>query len=188
MHIQYTPVDPEPILFSNSPYLHVGIGGTCISLLGSGMHFIYKWSDCSALAAVFCAVNESVYEHIKIMLFPMLLWWIGVAILTSRRSDALNAATGAMYLGTCILLVFNAASQALEFESLAFDISLFVVCIYAGQAMGAAIMLRRWSFYYQIFLLALVVVLFTCTFAPPQWPYLFEDHRNRTFGRPSGCI
>jgi hypothetical protein len=33
----------------------------------------------------------------------------------------------------------------------------------------------------------MVALLFTCTLTPPKEPYLFEDHRNHTYGRPEVC-
>lgn len=151
------------------------------------MHFVYEWSGCNTFAAVFCAVNESVYEHIKIMLFPTLLWWCVVAIATSRLSDAFNAATCAMYLSLSLLLLGDGLAQIAEYESLAFDISLFVFCIFCGQAVGFVTFYNRWLTCYRIPLLALVIALFTCTLFPPRWSYMFEDQRNHTYGRPEHC-
>lgn len=42
-------------------------------ILGSLWHFIYQWSGESALAALFCPVNESAWEHLKLLFFPYLL-------------------------------------------------------------------------------------------------------------------
>lgn len=38
------------------------------------LHFIYDWSDGETLAALFGAVNESVWEHMKIFTFPYVVW------------------------------------------------------------------------------------------------------------------
>ena len=45
-----------------------------ISLLGTIAHFLYDLSDHNKLVGLFCAVNESVWEHIKIALTPTILW------------------------------------------------------------------------------------------------------------------
>ena len=187
MRYEAVPGSPPHSEFKTVAVVHAGLGWFIISSLGSTMHFIYEWSGCSDFAAVFCAVNESVYEHIKIMLFPMLFWWCGAVLVTSRLSDSLNAATGAMYLSLCLLLVGNAISQAAGFESLGYDIVLFLFCIFYGQLLGAAVFVNRWNLCWPFFLLAMVIMLFTFTFAPPKWPYLFEDHRNGTYGRPLRC-
>ena len=39
--------------------------------LGSVLHFVYDWSGGSSVAAAFSAVNESTWEHMKLLFFPM---------------------------------------------------------------------------------------------------------------------
>ena len=42
------------------------------SVSGVLLHFLYNWSNQSALVAPFSAVNESIWEHMKLLYFPML--------------------------------------------------------------------------------------------------------------------
>ena len=44
------------------------------AVLGTLAHFAYRWSGGALLAGVFCAVNESVWEHMKLLFFPVLLF------------------------------------------------------------------------------------------------------------------
>ena len=44
------------------------------AVLGTLAHFAYRWSDGALLAGVFCAVNESVWEHMKLLFFPVFLF------------------------------------------------------------------------------------------------------------------
>lgn len=44
-----------------------------ISIIGILLHFTYQWSGCSPSVALFSAVNESTWEHLKLLFFPMLL-------------------------------------------------------------------------------------------------------------------
>ncbi len=48
-------------------------GLTFTAVFGTLFHFLYEWTDCIALAP-FCAVNESTWEHMKIIFFPMLIF------------------------------------------------------------------------------------------------------------------
>ena len=52
------------------------IGIILIFLVGASLHFVYEWSHHNKLVAVFAAVNESTWEHIKICMTPTLLWSI----------------------------------------------------------------------------------------------------------------
>lgn len=43
-----------------------------VAVLGTLNHFLYKWSNESAIIALFCPVSESVWEHLKLLFFPFL--------------------------------------------------------------------------------------------------------------------
>ena len=44
------------------------------SAMGSLLHFLYEWSGGSLAAAVVSAVNESTWEHMKMLFVPMFLF------------------------------------------------------------------------------------------------------------------
>lgn len=44
-----------------------------ISILGVLLHFTYEWSGDNSFVGLFSAVNESTWEHLKLLFFPMLL-------------------------------------------------------------------------------------------------------------------
>ena len=47
------------------------------SVMGTLLHFAYDLSNQSAFFALFSAINESVWEHMKLLFFPMLVFaWI----------------------------------------------------------------------------------------------------------------
>lgn len=43
-----------------------------VTVLGFVNHFLYNWSGHSSVIALFCPVNESVWEHLKLLFFPFL--------------------------------------------------------------------------------------------------------------------
>lgn len=47
------------------------VGFSVTSLLGTLLHFLYEWSRESILAAPFSGVNESTWEHMKLLYFPL---------------------------------------------------------------------------------------------------------------------
>lgn len=51
-------------------------GLTFASILGTLLHFLFKWTSYSNLVAPFAAVNESTWEHMKLAFFPMLVFTI----------------------------------------------------------------------------------------------------------------
>ena len=44
-----------------------------IMILGTILHFTYSWSNNNPIIGTFSAVNESTWEHLKLIFFPMLL-------------------------------------------------------------------------------------------------------------------
>ena len=56
--------------FSLSEWLGFGI----VSLLGTGLHFLFDLTGGSVIVAPFSAVNESTFEHMKLLYFPLLLY------------------------------------------------------------------------------------------------------------------
>ena len=49
-------------------------GATFVGVVGTLLHFLYDWSGKSIILAPISAVNESTWEHMKIMFFPMLIY------------------------------------------------------------------------------------------------------------------
>ena len=63
-------------------------------LLGSLLHFVYGWSGGSVLAAGFSAVNESTWEHMKLLFFPMFLFSVVQVCCLGRNYPNFLAARG----------------------------------------------------------------------------------------------
>ncbi len=55
-------------------------GFAATSLGGTLLHFLYEWTNKSILTAPFSGVNESTWEHMKLLYFPLLLF----ALIQSR--------------------------------------------------------------------------------------------------------
>lgn len=47
-----------------------------IFICGTLLHFVYQWSNKSVVSILFGAVNESVWEHVKIFALPYAAWAI----------------------------------------------------------------------------------------------------------------
>ena len=55
-------------------------GFALASLFGSLLHFLYDWTNQSVLVSPFSAINESTWEHMKLLYFPLLVF----ALIQSR--------------------------------------------------------------------------------------------------------
>lgn len=56
------------------------IGFAFVSVAGTLLHFVFEWTHGNIIVGLFSAVNESIWEHIKLLFFPMLVF----AVIQSR--------------------------------------------------------------------------------------------------------
>lgn len=50
------------------------VGFIFTGVFGSLLHFLYDWTGQNPVVGAFSAVNESVWEHMKLLFFPMLVF------------------------------------------------------------------------------------------------------------------
>lgn len=55
--------------------MHI-IGAVFAIIVGTLLHFTYSWSGENAIVGAFSAVNESTWEHLKLIFFPVLLFML----------------------------------------------------------------------------------------------------------------
>ena len=156
-------------------------------VMGTLLHFLFDWTGGSVIAALFSAVNESIWEHMKLLYYPMLLFagiqyrfwrkempgfWC-VKLVGILAGLALIPALYYSYTGILgvsadwfnIAIFFIAAGVTYYLESKLFERG--VACRFGGAA---------------FVLLLLVAVAFTVlTFLPPRIP-LFQDPITDTYG------
>lgn len=62
------------MLFSKNKLLKFQIFSVIFTwILGMLLHFTYEWSNENIIVAAFSAINESTWEHLKLLFFPMLI-------------------------------------------------------------------------------------------------------------------
>ncbi len=162
--------------------------------LGSATHFLYEWSGSNPIAGIFCPVNESVWEHLKMAFWVPLFWWIIKYLRLSKKYDIsaarwFSACAAALYASIIfIILVYYAYTGAFGTELLIIDILLLLFGIAAGQLTAFHIYKhakpREGSLRCSVIAIALLAAAFSVfTFAPPHIP-LFADPNSGTYGRP----
>ena len=105
-----------------------------ISILGTLAHFLYEISGHNKFIALFAAVNESTWEHIKIALTPSLLWGLYDGFVYGTNPNYFPAKT--LSLLTIILVIpiaFYTFKAIFKKSFLLVDISLFYFAIICSQ-------------------------------------------------------
>jgi hypothetical protein len=168
----------------------VSLGMTVpLGLLGSVLHFLFDWTKHNRFVALFSAVNESYWEHIKIAIWPVFLLQIVLFSLGGNEiSSFIPAATIALYSipVSMVGLVFLYKSVT-KHNILWLDISIFFVCIAIAQSifvllLGELAPTSGTVVMSSLFLLGLVVAFLLFTFRPPREPDVFLDPIKKDYG------
>ena len=147
---------------------------------GNLLHFVYEWSGEHPVAALFSGVNESAWEHMKLLAVPWLAW-TAAELLALRGRGSLFARAAGLLTG----LVLIPALDYTYTGALGISVSLVNIVIFqlaALSAVGASFYLHRkrqlhgvlWQVLGAIVLLASAALFAWWTFDPPQLP-LFID-------------
>ena len=63
------------------------MGFAVTSLTGTLLHFLYDWTGGSMLVAPFSGVNESTWEHMKLIFWPMFIYAVVQSFFIKKRDD-----------------------------------------------------------------------------------------------------
>ena len=161
-----------------------------ISVLGVLLHFTYEWSGDNPIVALFSAVNESTWEHLKLLFFPMLLLTIIELLFTEKRqlpSNYLFARTTGILSGMAfIVLAFYTLTGVFAKLPDAVNITLYFLGVFLALCIENKINRgnsQNHSAFAAIILLALTIAFFVFTKYPPSIglfanPVLTGFHRS----------
>lgn len=160
-------------------------GAVFIILLGSMLHFTFEISRGNLIVGVFSAVNESVWEHLKLAYWPALAYTVVEHRWLKTVSSFLTAKTAGVYIMPLIIVsAFYAYNVFIE-ENLLLDILIFIAAVVIGQLASYRLMTREnLRTYGRISLIALVsaAIVFTVfTFYPPRLA-VFQDPVSGGYG------
>ncbi len=163
------------------------IGFALTVLGGTLLHFLYRWTNKSLLIAPFSAVNESTWEHMKLMYFPLIIFaLIQSRFLKNHKSFWCVKLVGIMTGLILIPVLFYTYNGAFGKSSSTVNIAFFIL------PAAAVFLLETYLFkknslqckypWLAFVIICLIGVLFvTFTFVVPHIP-LFQNPLNGTYG------
>lgn len=162
------------------------MGFAVSSLLGTLLHFLYDLTGGSALAAPFSGVNESTFEHMKLLYFPMLLFALVESLYFRERGDFFCVKLRGTLLGlTLIPVLFYTYNGAVGRSPDFLNIAIFFLSAALAYLYEAKQLLRRekpCKGRLALSLLLLIGVLFVVfTWNPPKIG-LFRDPLTGSYG------
>lgn len=156
---------------------------------GTALHFVYDWSGHSPAAAVVSAVNESTWEHMKLLFVPLFLFSVAQLCVQGRYyphflwTRALSALAGL----ALIPVLFYTYTGVLGFHAVWADIAVFFLADGGAFALDGWLLRRgrQGALWRQVAGLAvlwgLMFCFVWCTFRPPHIA-LWRDPATGLYG------
>ncbi|TFG04111.1 hypothetical protein EU538_12770 [Candidatus Thorarchaeota archaeon] len=158
-----------------------------IVIIGSALHFVFDLAGGWRPLAIIAAVNESVWEHLKLGVWPALIY----GLMEYRHINKLSSnfvfakAIGILIIPVAITVLFYGYT-AFTSHILAVDIAIFVIAVVLGQMtaykiLTAAPLPARTKKMGIVVVLLLMIAFATLTHYPPQLP-IFRDPVSGGYG------
>lgn len=172
-----------------------------ISIIGTLTHFVYDVSNNVYLVGLFCPVNESVFEHLKMVLYPMLLTMTYEHIVFKKNSYYILAKLVSIILAILVIIVIFYTYTIVIDESVVIDVMTYYLAIFIGQMISYNILkskdenkeqeklksiektnkIKLSNKYSKYILMAIVIIFIFFTFYPPRLG-IFKDNHTNTYG------
>lgn len=164
------------------------IGFIFVAILGTLNHFLFEWLNESTIIALFCPVNESVFEHLKMLFFPFTIWTIAEYFILGKPFNFFSSKIIGVISGLIFIVTFfYTYSGIIGKNTLFMDIISFLLGILLSYFISYIMLTnpKYESNYTEIISIILFIIIslifFVFTFYPPFIP-LFKDMTTNTYG------
>ena len=158
----------------------------CI-ILGILLHFTYEWSGENRLVGLFSAINESTWEHLKLIFYPMVLIAILGYFVIGEKSDNywLAQAMGIVTAIVFTIAFFYTYTGIIGTNFAWLNIATFIVAVILGGVVTYKILISQ-KYYNaevvsKIFIIILFLTFILYTFNPPEIA-LFQNPLTGEYG------
>ncbi len=164
------------------------IGFAFTGTLGTLLHFIFDWTGQNIVAALFSAVNESIWEHMKLLYFPMLIFTFIESRYFAREYKNFWCAKAVGFLSgiATIPLLYYTYTGAFGVRTDWFNVLIFFIAAAISYFVETKIIKNSRECFIsptvsKIFIVALGVLFIVFTFLTPKIP-IFRDPLDSTYG------
>lgn len=161
------------------------ISAIVVILLGTLLHFTFNWSNNNSIVALFSSVNESVWEHLKILFFPMILTTvIGYFYYHNIPNYICNKLKGIILAMSIIIIFYYTYSGILGTHFPIIDISLYIIAVIIGEIYSYKLIIKNKecnNLVAFIFIIILTCCFFIFTFNAPHIG-IFKDPSTNLYG------
>ena len=165
------------------------IGGFAFAALGGTLlHYLYEWTGESVIVGLFSAVNESIFEHMKLLFFPMLLFaFIEAKYIGEEYDNFWCAKLVGILVGVGLIpVLYYTYTGIFGVNADWFNIIIFFITAAVSYMVETRLIKNGRCLCIQpnlakFILIVLAAVFIVLTFFPPKIP-LFEDPLTATYG------
>lgn len=157
-----------------------------IMILGTLLHFTFEWSNNNLLVGTFSAVNESTWEHLKLLFFPMFITTIIGYFYTKRNTSNYLCAKvqGILMAISFTIIFFYTYTGIIGTNYSILDIGSFFIAVILGEYLTYKKIVSK-SYCNNLLSVIVLLILLLCfvifTFFPPNIA-LFKDPVTGIFG------
>lgn len=156
------------------------IGIIFVIIAGTLAHFLYGWTGNNPIVGLFTPINESVWEHMKLLFFPMLIYSLIMILKFHRKYSCITSALcfGILVGAFLIPLFYYTYTFILNKNVFILDIGTFIASIVIAFWLSYKLTLSCRLESYTSLLCIMVCLLFACflafTYRPPNIT-IFQD-------------
>ncbi len=103
-----------------------------VGIFGTLWHFLYEWSGKNMFIGIIAPINESTWEHLKLLFFPVLIYSVIEYIVWKERPDNYFSAAGIGLFGGMLAIAafFYTYTGILGFNIPVLDISSYFIGLF----------------------------------------------------------
>lgn len=159
-------------------------------MLGTLLHFTYKWSGKCPFVSYFAPINESIWEHQKLLFTPVVLFTV-IELLAYGKSirNFLPVKVLSIIIGIFVIIIsFYTYSGVIGQNCLAADVGIFILGVLASYWFSNHFLNTdfftspSWQFVSYVLLALLIYFFATFTLSPPHIA-MFRDPVTNSYGR-----
>lgn len=157
------------------------VGFVFTSIAGTLLHFLYDWSGQSFVVGLFSAVNESIWEHMKLLYFPMLVYALFERRYVKTQNfwcvKLIGTVTGLVLIPVIYYIYTGAFGAYADW----FNIAIFFISAFVAYYVETRLLKSEKEFCFSpvVCLFALISIAVLCvafTLAPPEIPLFYPPY------------
>ncbi len=163
------------------------LGTIFIIIFGTLSHYFYDWSNHNKIIAYFTSVNESTWEHLKLVIAPTFIWMIvEYHFYFNNPNYFISRFISLIIMLLIIPLIFYSYTKFTKTSILYIDISSFFISIILGQLLFSKLLTYKPTtpFINHLGIIGLLLIFFLYiinTYVPPK-NFLYKDPLTNKYG------